>query len=60
MCDDRKVAGHGVHYLKLLINYLKGQVIEKVRSKVTYILKAREHMYIQKCDHFQNGLNQEI
>ena len=44
--------GHGVHHLK-------GQVIERVRSNDPYILKAREHMYIQKFDTFRNGLNQE-
>ena len=44
--------GHGVHHLK-------GQVIERVRSNDPYILKAREHMYIQKFDKFRNGLNQE-
>ena len=44
--------GHDVHHMK-------GQVLEQVRSNDPYILKAREHMYIQKFDIFRNGLNQE-
>ena len=44
--------GHGVHHLR-------GQAIEKVRNKDPYVLKAREHMLIQKFDTFRNGLNQE-
>jgi hypothetical protein len=35
------------------------KVLERVRSSDPYILKAREHMYIQKFDTFRNGLNQE-
>ena len=44
--------GHGVHHMR-------GLALEKVRSKDPYILKAREHMYIQKLDTFRNGLNKE-
>ena len=30
------------------VSHMKGAVLEKVRSKDPYILKAREHLYIQK------------
>ena len=38
---------------------LKGQVLEKVRSKDPFILRARESMYIQKFDTYRQGLNRE-
>ena len=38
---------------------LKGQVIEKVRSKDPFIIRARESMLIQKFDSFRQGLNKE-
>jgi hypothetical protein len=44
--------GHGVHHMR-------GLVLEKVCSKDPYILKAREHKYIQKLDSFRNGLKKE-
>ena len=38
---------------------LKGQVIEKVRSKDPFILRARESMLIKKFDTYRQGLNKE-
>ena len=38
---------------------IEGLVIEKVKKKDPVILKAREHMMIQKFDTFRNGLNKE-
>ena len=38
---------------------LKGQVLEKVRSKDPYVLRARESMLIQKFDTYRQGLNRE-
>ena len=39
---------------------MKGLILERVKDKDPYILKAREHMYIRKFDTFRNGLNREI
>jgi hypothetical protein len=50
--DHFNKPGHGVHHMR-------GLALEKVRNKDPYILKAREHMYIQKLDTFRNGLNKE-
>ena len=44
--------GYGVHHLR-------GQALERVRNKDPYVLKAREHMLIQKFYSYRNGLNQE-
>ena len=33
--------------------------LEQVRSKDPFIIKAREHKYIQLFDSFRRGLNQE-
>ena len=46
--------GHGIHHLKAV-------VLEKVRNKDPFILKAREHMYIsiKKFDTFARGMNKE-
>ena len=41
------------------VAHLKGLVLEKVRSKDPFVLKAREHLLIQKFDTFRSGLNQE-
>ena len=38
---------------------MKGQVLEKVKSKDPFILKARESYLIKKFDTFRNGLNKE-
>ena len=38
---------------------LKGQVIEKVKSKDPFILRARESFLIKKFDTFILGLNNE-
>ena len=38
---------------------LQGLGIEQVRSKDPFIIKAREHKYIQLFDSYRRGLNQE-
>ena len=38
---------------------LKGQVLEKVKSKDPFVLKARESFLIKKFDTFNRGLNRE-
>ena len=41
------------------VSDLKGQVLEKVRSKDPFVLRARESMLIKKFDIFRHGLNKE-
>ena len=41
------------------VSDLKGQVLEKVRSKDPFVLCARESMLIKKFDTFRHGLNKE-
>ena len=50
---------YGGYDTKSAVSKLKGLVLEKVRSKDPYVLKAREHFFIQKFDTFRHGLNQE-
>ena len=38
---------------------LQGLGIEQVRSKDPFVIKAREHKYIQLFDSYRRGLNQE-
>jgi hypothetical protein len=51
----------GEHFTKRghTVADLKGQVIEKVRSKDPFILRARESMLIKKFDTYRQGLNKE-
>ena len=46
--------GHGLHHLKAV-------VLEKVRNRDPFVLKAREHLYIgrKKFDSFARGMNKE-
>ena len=46
--------GHGIHHLRAV-------VLEKVRNKDPFVLKAREHLYIgpKKFDAFNQGMNKE-
>ena len=44
--------GHNKHHLQ-------GLAIEQVRSKDPFVIKAREHKYIQLFDSYRRGLNQE-
>ncbi len=44
--------GHNKHHLQ-------GLGIKQVRSKDPFVIKAREHKYIQLFDSFRRGLNQE-
>ena len=38
---------------------MQGLVLEKVKSKDPFVLKAREHFFIQKFDSYRKGLNRE-
>ena len=51
----------GEHFNKMghSVANLKGQVLERVKSKDPFVLKARESYLIQKFDTFRNGLNKE-
>ena len=51
----------GEHFAKSghSVANLKGQVLERVRNKDPFILKARESYLIKKFDTFTNGLNRE-
>ena len=51
----------GEHFTKRghSVANLKGQVLEKVRSKDPFVLKARESHLIKRFDTFTNGLNKE-
>ena len=46
------VPGHSVSDIESL-------VIEHVKDKDPFILKAREHHFIKKFDTYRNGLNKE-
>ena len=41
------------------VAHSKGLVLEKVRNQDPFVLKAREHLLIQKFNTFRAGLNQE-
>ena len=41
------------------ISHLAGLVLEHVRNPDPFVLKAREYLYIQKFDCFNNGLNKK-
>ena len=41
------------------VAHLRGQVLEKVKSRDPYVLRARESFLIKKFDTFNNGLNKE-
>ena len=51
----------GEHFSKRghSVAHLKGQVLEKVKSKDPFVLKARESFLIKKFDTFNRGLNRE-
>jgi hypothetical protein len=51
----------GEHFTKKkhTVADMKGQVLEKVRSKDTFILRARESMLNRKFDTHRRGLNRE-
>ena len=41
------------------VSDLKGLVLEQVKSKDPYVLRARENMLIKKFDTYRKGLNNE-
>ena len=50
--EDFSLPGHTV-------SDIEGIVLEQVFNKDPFILKQREHFYIQKFDTYRNGLNRE-
>ena len=58
---DIQTEPSGIHFTQPghNVSNLRGLVLEKVRNKDPYIIKAREHLLIQKFDTYRNGLNQE-
>ena len=58
---DQLAEPSGEHFNKRghSVSDLKGQVLEKVRSKDPFVLRARESMLIKKFDTFRHGLNKE-
>ena len=60
--DYIKRNASGEHFSKPghSVSDLKGLVLEKVNNKRDpYILKSREHFYIQKFNTYYHGLNRE-
>ena len=51
----------GFHFNKAghNISHLSGLVLEHVRNSDPFVLKAREFLYIQRFDTFNNGLNKK-
>ena len=41
------------------LSHLSGLVLEQVKSKDPFVLRAREFLYIQKFNTYRNGLNKE-
>ena len=51
----------GMHFTQRGHNVsdLKGLVLEEIKSKDPFVLRARENMLIKKFDTFRHGLNNE-
>ena len=41
------------------LSHFAGLVLEHVKSSDTFVLRAREYLYIQKFDCYRNGLNKD-
>ena len=41
------------------VSHLCGIILEHVKSSDPFVLRAREFLYIQKFDTYNNGLNKE-
>ena len=41
------------------LSHFAGLVLEHVKSRDPFVLRAREYLYIQKFDTYRNGLNKE-
>ena len=56
---DNEPSGH--HFTKRGHNVsdMRGLVLEKVRSKDPFVLRARESILIKKFDTYRHGLNNE-
>ena len=50
-------SGHHFNTPGHTLSHLAGLVLEHVRNPDPFVLKAREFLYIQKFDTFNNGLN---
>ena len=50
-------SGHHFNQPGHTVSHLSGLVLEHVKNSDPFVLKAREFLYIQKFDTFNNGLN---
>ena len=57
--DLKKPSGYHFNQPGHDISHLKGLVLEQVKSSDPFVLRAREFIYIEKFDTWNNGLNKE-
>ena len=57
--DTKKPSGHHFNQAGHDISHLKGLVLEKVMSHDPFVLRAREFVFTDKFDAWNNGLNKE-
>ena len=57
--DIKKPSGYHFNQAGHEVSHLKGLVLEKVKSSDPFVLRAREFVYIEKFDTWNNGLNKE-
>ena len=57
--DTAKPSGYHFNQAGHDISHLKGLVLEQVKSKDPFVLRAREFIYIEKFDTWTNGINKE-
>ena len=57
--DTKKPSGHHFNQAGHDLSHLKGLVLEKVKSHDPFVLRAREFIFIEKFDTWNNGLNKE-
>ena len=57
--DLKKPSGYHFNQPGHDVSHLKGLVLEQVKSSDPFVLRAREYIYIEKFDTWNNGLNKE-
>ena len=55
-----KPSGHHFNQPGHTVADLSGVILEQVKSPDPFVLRAREFLYIQKFDTYNNGLNKEL
>ena len=53
-------SGHHFNQPGHSVSDLSGIILEQVKSPDPFVLRAREFLYIQKFDTYNNGLNKEL